>query len=279
MIRLRPDICIAVFIPLLSCCGCTAGTPPLLQPSGATIETRFIVPEGYQRTSADSTSFTHYLRSLPLKPHGTEVKLYDGKTKSSDGVYAAVVDLAIGTRDLHQCADAVMRLRAEYLWKRKLYDQIHFNFTNGFRADYSEWMKGKRIVVKGNDVYWTSSASAGNTYPIFWKYLEMVFSYAGTLSLSKELVPVSTSEMQPGDIFIYGGAPGHAVIVVDMAENSITGKKVFMLAQSYMPAQEIQILINPNDHETSPWYSLDFGQTLVTPEWIFSSSQLKRFSN
>lgn len=48
-----------------------------------------------------------------------------------------------------------MRLRAEYLWNQKQYDKIHFNFTNGFRINYTEFMKGKHIVVKGNKTYWT----------------------------------------------------------------------------------------------------------------------------
>ena len=40
--------------------------------------------------------------------------------------------------------------------------------------------------------------------------------------------------------------PGHVVLIVDMAEND-KGEKIFMLAQSYMPAQQTQILINPSD--------------------------------
>ena len=68
-----------------------------------------------------------------------------------------------------------------------------------------------------------------------------------------------------------------SVFDVDMAENKSTGQKVFMLAQSYMPAQQTQLLINPNDDSLSPWYSLDFGDTLRTPEWTFSKDQLKRF--
>lgn len=50
-----------------------------------------------------------------------------------------------------------------------------------------------------------------------------------------------------------------------------------MLAQSYMPAQELQILINPTKREISPWYSLDFGDELATPEWRFQKGSLKRF--
>jgi hypothetical protein len=86
----------------------------------------------------------------------------------------------------------------------------------------------------------------------------------------------SASNIQIGDVFIKGGFPGHAVIVVDMAVNK-QGKKIFMLAQSYMPAQELQVLKNNNNSKNSPWYSEDFGETLVTPEWTFKKSHLKRF--
>jgi len=46
--------------------------------------------------------------------------------------------------------------------------------------------------------------------------------------------------------------PGHAVIVVDMAEDA-KGQRAFLLAQSYMPAQDIHILKNPMDADLSPW--------------------------
>ena len=107
--------------------------------------------------------------------------------------------------------------------------------------------------------------------------MDLVFAYSSTLSLEKELKSVDINDMQIGDVFIKGGSPGHCVIVVDMAQNKSTGEKVFMLAQSYMPAQQTQLLINPNDKNLSPWYSLDFGDTLNTPEWTFTKDQLKRF--
>lgn len=249
----------------------------IIIPKGTTLQTRILPPLGYERKIADKNSFAEYLRNLPLKPHNSEVLTYNGSIKPNYDVYVAVVDLSIGNKDLHQCADAVMRLRAEYLWNQKQYDKIHFNFTNGFRVDYSEWMKGKRIVVKGNATSWVQSKEPSNTYDDFWKYMEMIFNYAGTLSLSKELQPVTIDNIQIGDVFIKGGSPGHAVIVVDVAVNPKTNKKIFLLAQSYMPAQEIQILENPNNKGLSPWYSTDFENQLLTPEWIFDKTQLKRF--
>lgn len=250
-----------------------------INPEGSTISTRFNAPKGYKEIYADGSSFSNYLRSLPLKPHGSQVLFYNGQTKRNNLIYDAVVDLPIGKRDLHQCADAIMRLRAEYFFQKKKYDSIHFNFTNGLKADYANWRKGKRIVVNGNQVTWKQKTQASDTVKDFWKYLEMVFSYAGTASLSKELKPVSIEEIRIGDVFIKGGFPGHAVIVVDMAVHETTKEKAFLLAQSYMPAQEIQILKNPDDFVLSPWYTTKIGSELHTPEWTFKTTDLKRFVN
>ena len=98
--------------------------------------------------------------------------------------------------------------------------------------------------------------------------------YAGTHSLSKSLHSKSIKDIAIGDVFIVGGFPGHAVIVVDVAENNI-GEKVFLLAQSYMPAQETQILKNYNDAKISPWYSANINERLYTPQWTFGVGQLK----
>ncbi len=247
-----------------------------IHPKGKIINTRFIVPKGFQRLNYTDNSFANYLRKLPLKPIGSPVKLYDGSDKPNHDTYEAVVDLPIGKKNLHQCADAIMRLQAEYLWKQNRYDEIHFNFTNGFRAPYTKWMQGNRVVVNGNKCYWKKKVKPSNTYKTFWSYLETIFMYAGTLSLSKELIAVSIANLQIGDIFIQGGSPGHAIIVVDIAVNPINKQKAFLLAQSYMPAQEIQVLKNPN-HSTAWYFTPSLNGSLVSPEWTFEVSDLKRF--
>jgi len=246
--------------------------------SGTSIESRFLLPDDFERVDVQPGSFAEYLRKLPLKPHGSKVKYYDGTVKNNYGVYDAVVDMDIGTRDLQQCADAIMRLRGEFLFQQKQYHKIHFNFTNGFRVDYSKWAGGFRVIVKGNKSNWKRSAPPANTYNDFRNYMDAIFMYAGTLSLSKELDSVDYKDLKIGDIFIQGGSPGHAVIVVDLAIHMKTGDKIYLLAQSYMPAQETQLLKNPMDRDLSPWYQLDLNdKTIETPEWEFKTKDLKRF--
>jgi len=251
-------------------------TENVAQKTKTTLKTRINPPTDYKRSVIDKNSFQAYLRTLKLKPEGSKVRYFDGSIKSNTEVYHAVVDLDIGDRDLHQCADAVIRLRAEYLWHQKKYDQIHFNFTNGFRVDYSEWMKGKRMIINGNKTSWNNRNNPSNTYQDFWKYMELIFAYAGTASLEKELQPIAIGDAKIGDMLIQGGYPGHAVIIVDKAVNHENDSFLYLLAQSYMPAQELQILNNPNNDNISPWYELKEG-TIKTPEWKFTSDNLKRW--
>lgn len=253
------------------------GSKALIQEDGEILLERFNPPEGYVRTSSPAESFAHYLQNLPLKSHGEKVRYYDGRIKSNPSIYEAVVKMEIGSRDLQQCADAIMRLRGEYLFHQNKENLIHFNLTNGFRVDFAKWMKGYRVKVDGNTTSWVKKANESDTYETFRKYMDFIFIYAGTLSLSQELNAIPIESMAIGDVFIVGGSPGHAVIVVDMAVKASTGQKCYMLAQSYMPAQDIQILCNPNTPEYSPWYELTDNQIIQTPEWTFKKTDLKRF--
>lgn len=245
----------------------------IINEKGKTLETRFNPPIGFERTEVESNSFAWYLRQLPLKPTGAKVKYYNGELKN-EAVYEAVVDMEITNRDLQQCADAIMRLRGEYFYSIKSYDKISFTLTNGFKMDYTEWMKGNRLVVNGNKTSWLKKAEPSNTHEDFRKYMDIVFTYAGTLSLSKSMHIKNINNLSAGDIFILGGSPGHAVIVVDVAENK-QGEKIFMIAQSYMPAQETQILKNNKDINLSPWYSAKIIKKIYTPQWTFDVHELK----
>lgn len=238
-----------------------------------------VPPQGFTIQKVSENSYGHYLQSLPLQPEGSKIHYFDGREKSYFTEYVAVLDLPIGTKDLHQCADAVMRLRADYLWNTQQYEKIHFNFTNGMRVDYSHWMQGQRIKVQGNNTNWYLAKPPSNTAQDYWKYLEQIWMYAGTLSLSKELKSREIEEVQIGDVFIQGGSPGHAVSIVNMAIHDTTGEKLVLLAQSYMPAQETHVLTNPDNSHLSPWYSMKELNILHTPEWTFNANDLKYFEN
>src|ERR1700740_2366589 len=113
-------------------------------PGPDTVLTRFSTPAGYHHVAAQPGSFGAYLQSLPLKPAGTHTLTYKGDVAATDVETAAVVDISVGHEDLQQCADAVMRLRGEYLWHAGRYDEIAFHFVSGFKCDYVHYAEGYR---------------------------------------------------------------------------------------------------------------------------------------
>jgi hypothetical protein len=237
------------------------------------------LPKGFERMPQTANSFAAFLSNIKLKKDKT-VYLFDGRKKGNQTAQYAVLDVSVGERDLQQCADAVMRLRGEYLFAQKMYDKIAFHAVEGQLLRFVDWANGNHNLLKNKDVSQKLNSKADVSYPNFLKYMNFVFAYCSTLSLEKELTPLSKiSEIQAGDVFIKGGAPGHAIVVMDVARNKTTGKKAFLLAQSYMPAQDIHILQNPNSGTLSPWYSEDFGEVLQTPEWDFAKKALRRFLN
>lgn len=239
-----------------------------------TLESRFAPPAGFVRAAAPPQSFAAWLRGLPLKPDGTPVTLHDGQPKARQDIHAAVIDIDTGTRDLQQCADAVMRLRAEWLYASGRYNDIAFNVSSGRAVPFQRYAKGERPDADGK--VWKKSAAPDAGHGALRKYMDFIFAYAGTATLEKELMPVEVRDIQAGDVFIKGGAPGHAVIVADIVENTITKSKRFLLIQSYMPAQDMHVLKNPTNGDGSPWYAPPLGD-LVTPEWTFAKGSLRRW--
>lgn len=243
--------------------------------AGKTLETRFEEPEGYQRTVARENGFTSFVRSYPLKKEGSQVRLYNGKKKQNQDAHAAVFKLPIENEDLQQCADSIIRMYAEYFWKTEQYDRISFRFADGFQAEYVKWRDGFRIQPGGsNGTVWVGGGNAyDESYANFKKYIRMVFAYSSTISLKQESKKTTLKRLQVGDIFIQSGSPGHAVMVVDICENS-EGKKAFLLAQGFMPAQEFHLLKNPL-HEDDPWYyEEEVTYPFETPEYTFEKGSL-----
>src|SRR5439155_2486929 len=102
-------------------------------------------------------------------------------------------------------------------------EKIAFHFTSGDLASYAQWRKGMRPKVEGKKVAWSKTAKPDESHESFREYLDTVFTYAGTQSLSRELKAVPpTAEPQIGEVFIHPGSPGHAVIIVDLAQHQET---------------------------------------------------------
>lgn len=241
----------------------------------STLAQRFAPPPGFERLPVVPQSFASWLRGLPMLPQGSPVHLYTGAVKQRQDVHAGVIAIDTGRGDLQQCADAIMRLRAEWLFSSGRTKDIAFTMTEGGRVPFARWAKGERPSPSGK--VWKNKAAPDASYAALRSYLEFVFAYAGTASLEKDLVPVpDPAGVSIGDVFIKGGFPGHGVLVADVAEHAVTKAKRFLLVQSYMPAQEMHVLVNPANPDHSPWYGVPSGD-LVTPEWTFPAGSLRRW--
>ncbi|MDX2259097.1 MAG: DUF4846 domain-containing protein [Hyphomicrobiaceae bacterium] len=241
-----------------------------------TLAARFAPPAGFVREPTAAGSFAAWLRALPLKPAGSPVLLHSGTPKWSQTGHAAVVDIDTGEENLQQCADAIMRLRAEWQWAAGRPDAIGFLYTGGRRVAWSRWARGERPNDKGTA--WRRAGAADASYTALRRYLRHVYTYAGTYSLERELVPSKEAD-QPdiGDVIVMGGFPGHAVLVADVVIEPLTSARRFLLVQSYMPAQDIHVLKDPASPDGSPWFSAPIAWPLATPDWVFPAGSLKRW--
>lgn len=235
-------------------------------------------PVDYNRLEVEKGSFADWLRHLPLRKGQNKIYQYNGEEVAGHDANYAVVDIDIGDKNLQQCGDAVIRLRAEYLFSKKLFDSISFIFTSGDTARYSGWKEGFRPVVKGNKARWIKLAGVDSSYESFREYLDSVFMYAGTYSLCNEMRQVkSVDDPQIGDAFVLGGFPGHAVVVADVAVNSPADKRLFLLIQGFTPAQDIHVIKNDARDDGLPWFELQAGDTLEILHWRFTEKHLRRF--
>ncbi len=212
------------------------------------------LPNGFERILNDENSFAAWLENVPLKKNNT-VYTYDGSPKRNQAAQFAVLDISVGKKDLQQCADAVMRMRAEYLFSQKRFDEIIFidnaNTQYKFHPPYNR--------------------------ENFAKYLERVFGMCGSASLANQLKTVNEfNDIEAGNVIIRGGFPGHAVMVMDVAINA-QGEKIYLLAQSYMPAQDIHVLLNLTNGDISPWYKVTGEKKISTPEYLFYKNELRKW--
>lgn len=244
----------------------------------STIITRFSPPKGFKWVIEQPGSFAQFLNYLPLHPATLPVRDYKGVPIERQNNHAALLKIDVGDKDLQQCADAWMRLYAEYLWSQKRFDEIGFEFTSGQFFSWDDFKNGVRTKEVKKKVSFINTGKVDDSYQSFREYLNVIFRYAGTISLDRESRPVlQNSQIRTGDFLIKPGSPGHSVIIVGVASN-LAGKRLYLLAESFMPAQDIHILVNHKNPVLSPWYELDVNASeTVTAKYVFKPTAIKRF--
>jgi Domain of unknown function (4846) len=259
--------------------GAQAGDYPWLpQAPARDIANALPPPPGFARVAVAEDGFADWLRHLPLAPAGRTVLLHDGRPLLDQSIIAAVVDIDTGTSDLQQCADAVMRLRAEFLYSRGLFGAIGFALINGEPYPFTAYGRGLTPRPNGDAIQWEIAKPRGASHGDLRRYLDLLFGFASTRSLARELQPVaSLRDAGIGDVFIRAGQPGHTVIIADMAEDPSTGRRLVLLVQGSMPARGIYILNNTPHADLGAWFDLADDKPLITPSYAFRQEELRRF--
>ena len=257
---------------------CAAFAWPKSAAACESLEARFPAPDGFVRVEAAPGTYAAWVRRLPMLPAGSPVRSHEGDTilVGTDARLAGVVDLDVGKRDLQQCADSVLRLRAEYLWQAGRISALHFAFTSGQRFAYRAWARGFRpLPVKSRVRFVRRARPQAPSWPVFRAYLDEVFKWAGSLSLAKEGRRVGAARVRPGDFLSIGGSPGHAVVVLDVARDPSGAQRV-LIGQGFMPAQSFHVL---RASDASPWFSVEPSSALEIPFWSrpFPWRLLRRF--
>ena len=249
--------------------------PSYINEKGKTIVDRVKIPEEFLRVNYAEGSFQSFIQKYPLKNYGAEVINYDGSKYFYQSGHIGVLDLSVPKNGLQQCADALIRLRSEYLWKTNQQNKIGFEFTSGHYCSWKKYAEGYRPKVKGNKVTFHKTATSNTTKANFYKYLNLIYMYSGTLSLYNELPKVKTN-FEVGDMLVNPGTPGHIIMIVDKIKNT-KGEVKYILAQGNTPAQSVHMLKNPTDTKISPWYDLKLNSYVEVPGYYFNSAKFVRF--
>lgn len=249
----------------------------LVNEDSLTVYSRIKTPEGYTRVVPNKITFSEYIHTYKLKPAGTPIINYDSTSYFYQSGHIGVLDVPVPSNGLQQCADALIRLRAEYLWDTNRKVEIGFKFTSGHYCSWDRYSQGYRPKIDGNKVTFHKTATSSTSKASFYKYLNLIYTYAGTYSLSQELTKVnSISDLKVGDLLIYPGFPGHVMMIASIVENE-NGQRLFAFFQGNTPAQSVHMIKNATDTSISPWYNLDGKTSLETPLYTFESFKFVRF--
>lgn len=247
-----------------------------INPTGNRVSTRFFAPPGYERVSVDSGSMGHHLRNTYLLPADAQVYYYDGKVKFQQNVYEAVIDWDI-TSNVMTGSDAVLWFHSEYMYKMGAYDKIEYPLHSGFMMEFDKWVQGQRSVMEDNAFRWEKRAEPDSNYFALRNFQEFTYAYADYKAVLHIVEKSSVEEIGFGTVLVSTDRWGHAVIVIDVAEDE-TGDRAFLLAQAFVPAQQMQILQNPAGGEHAPWYTVSqIDSVIKTPEWTFTTDEVYRF--
>jgi len=229
--------------------------------SATTVGDAYPPPTGATRTADDA--FGAWLQALPLRPLGTPIRTHRGGVVRHDG---RPVSMPLVRGDLQQCADSVIRLRAEFARSRGAESDLSFHATSGDPLPWRRYASGEKPRAEGNRIVWSRVDPGLQTWD---GWLSAVFMWAGTRSLAA-YETVTTRLPKAGDMLVVGGSPGHAVMLLDVATRG--DQTLLLIGEGYMPAQDFHVEHGP---ESGWWVWSDTGVDLG--HWDMPRESLRRW--
>lgn len=239
---------------------------------------RIGIPAGFREVPVEPGSWAEWLRFLPLMPAHSPIRGVDDKPLGWPGIPAppGVVDMDV--RRNQECADTILRLRAEYLRWAGHGDRLAFSLAGGGTISWADWRRGMRPVPVGSRVRMLRVASPSESRQSFEGFLDAVFSWCNTDSLSRDGRPVAPDDLRIGDYVSRpgAGARGHAMMIVDLAVDA-EGNWRALILQGAMPAQSAHLL---RAGTGSAWIPLYPARSFSVPGWRdFPWDLLRRFDS
>ncbi len=211
------------------------------------------LPSGFQRIDTKEGSFSRYLRNLNLKEDG---KVYSYRKKDLSHWYDSlgVIDKPLlFSDDLEQCADFSMRLWADYHKDSgKLKDLYLFHY-DGRKNKFTESQK---------------------TYV---QFLRTAFASSNSHSLKQGGKKITKENLTSGDLFVQNenGGIGHVSIILDESTNG--KERLYLIAFSFMPAQEMHIEKAPSDRGKNGWFTYEGFIEHLKEKYPYGTPVLRRF--
>ena len=248
--------------------------------TGMTVNSRVTVPDSFFRPPFPISTYQSYLQSLVIKSADSKVMKYDGYEKKFI-CYSAVLQIDLMEEDMMRGEHYIQYLRAKFLYNSSKYDMIDFSYDDGRSLTFEQWAEGARFVWQDSIYIIDTIAGVNYTENSFKKYMDQVYMNSTTNGLAMDTKLLEVGSLSIGDLMIQPKdmhTPGHAVLVIDMAVNPLTGEKMVLLAQGFSPTQDMHILSNPYEADISPWYRVqEDNMYFTTAQWTFRKKHIRRF--
>jgi hypothetical protein len=208
----------------------------------------------FKRVITPQNSFARWLRELCLDEVGTPVYDYRGNVFKSgqDSIVAYVVNWDIKGRRLEQCMDILVRMYAEFIWSNKAAKDLGLPLPGGNWLYWEDWREGFRPKFTGIQVTLKRSVATDSSYFSYIKYLNLIFAESHTQQFYHSYKKIDRGDLQIGDFVVRKGLKGHAVMIVDLAENA-NGELIGLIGNGDTPACQFFIL---NYIKNQPWIPL-----------------------